>query len=140
MEAMTVRLLSSAILCLDSNPATQINAIKLHPELSLLATAHENKFLRIYDVKSGNCIHSVAAHPDALSSIDIEPSSHVLVSGGHDGSVRFWDLRKYTCLQDIAAHRRKFDEGVCSVRFHPMQSFFPWVASSGADSVIKLYS
>ena len=36
----------------------------------------------------------------------------------------------------IQAHHRKFDEGVLSVAYHPTKSF---VATSGADSIIKLY-
>lgn len=38
---------------LDGTPATQINCIVSHPTMSLLVTAHEDKFIRIFDVTTG---------------------------------------------------------------------------------------
>lgn len=37
----------------DGTPATQINRIASHPTMSLLVTAHEDKFIRIFDVTTG---------------------------------------------------------------------------------------
>jgi hypothetical protein len=38
---------------LDGTPATQINRIVSHPTMSLLVTAHEDKFIRIFDFVTG---------------------------------------------------------------------------------------
>jgi len=40
-------------------------------------------------------------------------------------------------MQDINVHREKVREGVLVVKFHQL---LPFVASVGADGVIKLYS
>lgn len=40
---------------LDGTSATQINRIVSHPTMSLLVTAHEDKFIRIFDLTTGLC-------------------------------------------------------------------------------------
>lgn len=41
------------ILLVDGTPETQINAIASHPTMPLLVTAHEDKYIRIFDVTTG---------------------------------------------------------------------------------------
>ena len=92
----------------------------------------------VHPVAAGQCTHSMLAHLDGVTCLSIDPAGFTLVSGGHDGSVRFWDiLGSKACVQDINVHREKAREGVLAVEFH--QSL-PFVASAGADGVIKLYS
>ncbi|ORY01712.1 WD40 repeat-like protein [Basidiobolus meristosporus CBS 931.73] len=120
----------------DSTSATQINKIVAHPTLPLVISAHEDRYIRFFDINTGQCIHSMIAHLDSVSALDINHTGLQLVSGGHDSSIRIWDTTMYKCLQEFSSHRRKSDEGVCSVRYH--QSL-PWLASGGADSVVKIY-
>ncbi|KAF9792082.1 WD40 repeat-like protein [Thelephora terrestris] len=122
----------------DEGVSTQINALASHPTMPLLVTGHEDKYIRIFDISTCQCTHSMLAHLDGVTCLSIDPAGFALVSGGHDGSVRFWDiLGSKACVQDINVHREKAREGVLAVEFH--QSL-PFVASAGADGIIKLYS
>lgn len=77
-------------------------------------------------------------HLAGVTSLSIDVSGFSLVSGGHDCSVRFWDLLgSRACLQEMTNHRKKGEEGVLDVEFH--QSL-PFLASAGADSIVKLYA
>ena len=38
----------------DGTPATQINRVVSHPTLPLLVTAHEDKYIRIFDITTGS--------------------------------------------------------------------------------------
>jgi striatin 1/3/4 len=141
---------------LDGTPATQINRIVSHPTMSLLVTAHEDKFIRIFDITTGSlallwltkeivlipfagqCTHSMLAHLDGVTSLSIDAAGFSLVSGSHDCSIRFWDLLgTKACVQEITTHREKAREGVLDVEFHPT---LPFMASAGADGVVKLYA
>jgi len=122
----------------DGTPSTQINRVITHPTLPLVFTAHEDRYIRIFDLNTGVCTHSMQAHLDSVTSIDLDPAGLTLVSGGHDCSVRFWDiLSTRTCVQEIATHRTKGGQGVFDVKYHPS---LPFLASSGADGTVKLYS
>ncbi|KDQ60581.1 hypothetical protein JAAARDRAFT_31547 [Jaapia argillacea MUCL 33604] len=117
---------------------SQINSIASHPTMPLLVTAHEDKHIRIFDISSGQCTHSMLAHLDGVTSLSIDASGFSLVSGSHDCSVRFWDLLgSRSCVQEITSHREKAHEGVLDVEFHPS---LPFMASAGADGVVKLYA
>jgi striatin 1/3/4 len=39
----------------DGTPSTQINKCVSHPTLPLLVTAHEDKYIRMFDLESGEC-------------------------------------------------------------------------------------
>jgi len=122
----------------DGTPATQINALASHPTMPLLVTGHEDKCIRIFDIITGQCTHSMPAHLDGVTTLSIDLAGFSLVSGGHDCSVRFWDLLgSRACVQEISSHREKAKEGVLAVEFHPS---LPIMASAGADGVVKLYA
>jgi len=122
----------------DGTPATQINRIVSHPTMSILVTAHEDKYIRIFDITTGQCTHSMLAHLDGVTSLSIDAAGFSLVSGSHDCSVRFWDLLgSRSCVQELTTHREKAREGVLDVEYHPS---LPFMASSGADGVVKLYA
>ena len=42
---------------LDGTPNTQINKLVSHPTLPMILTAHEDKYIRFFDSKSGTCVH-----------------------------------------------------------------------------------
>ncbi|KAG0231056.1 hypothetical protein BGW42_000532 [Actinomortierella wolfii] len=123
----------------DGTRITQINRVICHPTMPMAISAHEDRYIRFFDINTGHCSFSMLAHTDAVSSLDIDPSGLVLCSGGHDASIRYWDIvSTKTCLQEFTGHRRKGDEGVCAVKYHPT---LPGVmASAGADSIVKVYN
>jgi len=117
---------------------SQANSIVSHPTMPLLITAHEDKYISIYDINTGQCTYSMPAHLDGVTSLSIDAAGFSLVSGGHDCSIRFWDiLGTKACIQEITSHRKKASEGVLDVQFHPS---LPFMASAGADGIVKLYA
>ncbi|KAG0373643.1 hypothetical protein BGX24_011424 [Mortierella sp. AD032] len=124
----------------DGTTGTQINKVICHPTLPVVVSGHEDRYIRFFDFNSGACSYSMLTHLDAVSSLDIDPAGLVLCSGGHDASVRLWDIAstQRTCLQEFTGHRRKGNEGVCTVQYHPtMPELF---ATGGADSIVKIYT
>lgn len=135
---------------------SQANSIVSHPTMPLLITAHEDKYISVYDINtgglpfasdrrhlgaqifSGQRTYTMPAHLDGVTSLSIDAAGFSLVSGGHDCSIRFWDiLGTKACIQEITSHRKKASEGVLDVQFHPS---LPFMASAGADGIVKLYA
>ncbi|KAI8068503.1 WD40-repeat-containing domain protein [Gongronella butleri] len=121
----------------DGQASGRINTMVAHPTMNVVLAGYEDRYIRCFDINSGKATFEMSSHLDAVSALDIEPSGLSFVSGGHDSSLRFWDMTKTkSCTQEISAHRKKGDEGVLAVQFHPR---FPWLISSGADAIVKVY-
>ncbi|KAJ2950112.1 hypothetical protein O0L34_g11456 [Tuta absoluta] len=110
--------------------------VRAHPTLPLLVTAHEDRHIRFWDAVSGRLAHAMVAHLDAVTGLALDPNGLFLLSGSHDCSVRLWNLDTKTCVQEITAHRKKFDESIMDVAFHPLR---PYIASAGADGLAKVF-
>lgn len=119
-----------------NSSARQINKIVCHPTLPLTITAHEDRHIRFWDNHTGKMVHSMVAHLDAVTSLAVDPNGLYLLSGSHDCSIRLWHLDNKTCVQEITAHRKKFDESILDVAFHPSR---PYIASAGADGLAKVF-
>ncbi|KAM3181048.1 hypothetical protein ACTXT7_015120, partial [Hymenolepis weldensis] len=113
-----------------------VNALCVHPTLPLLFAAHENRQIRFLDTVQSVCLHSMVAHLEGVTSISIDPRGVILLSASHDASIRLWDVETRTCVQEFSSHRRKHDESIHSVVFHPT---LPLIASAGADGLAKVY-
>jgi len=135
VDIETGKVVNSFLVDEPVNRNAQINQIVSHPMLPLVFTAHEDKFIRYWDLASKECVHVMIGHMDSVSSIDVDPTGMHLVSGGHDSSLRIWDISSRTCVQELMANRKKFDESIQAVAYHPSMNL---LATSGADSCIGL--
>ncbi|XP_066981595.1 striatin-3 isoform X5 [Macrobrachium rosenbergii] len=114
----------------------QINRVVSHPTLPLTITGHEDRHIRFWDNNSGRLVQSMVAHLDSVTSLAVDPNGLYLLSGSHDCSIRLWQLDSKQCVQEITAHRKKFDESIFDVAFHPSK---PFIASAGADALAKVF-
>ncbi|XP_048843144.1 LOW QUALITY PROTEIN: striatin [Brienomyrus brachyistius] len=128
------------VLSLESvgEPGTpsQINKVLSHPTLPISITAQEDRHIKFFDNNTGKLIHSMVAHLDAVTSLAVDPNGLYLMSGSHDCSIRLWNLESKTCIQEFTAHRKKFDESIHDVAFHPTKCY---IASAGADALAKVF-
>jgi len=120
----------------SGQPVGPINAVLSHPALPLTITGHEDRHIRFYDNNTGALVHSMVAHLDSVTSLAVDQHGLYLISGSHDCSIRLWNLESKTCVQEITAHRKKFDESIFDVAFHPSR---PYIASAGADALAKVF-
>jgi len=58
------------------------NALVKHPSQAILIGAFEDKHLRLFDLGTMRCEHSMIAHLDSVASLDFSPSGTTLISGG----------------------------------------------------------
>uniref|UniRef100_A0A8C5BKK1 Striatin-3 n=1 Tax=Gadus morhua TaxID=8049 RepID=A0A8C5BKK1_GADMO len=132
--------ISPHVICICPPPAlpgaNHINKVVSHPTLPLTITAHEDRHIKFYDNKTGKVVHDMVAHLDAVTSLAVDPNGIYLMSGSHDCSVRLWSVDSKTCVQEITAHRKKSEEAIYDVAFHPSRAY---IASAGADALARVY-
>ncbi|XP_043285858.1 striatin-3 isoform X3 [Venturia canescens] len=121
---------------LDGNGTKGVNRVVAHPTVPLVVAAHEDRHIRFYDHRSATLAHAMVAHLDAVTSLAVDPHGLFLLSGSHDCSIRLWNMDNKTCVQEITAHRKKFDESILDVAFHPAK---PFIASAGSDALAKVF-
>ncbi|KAM9314309.1 striatin-like [Pholidichthys leucotaenia] len=128
------------VLTLDSARTTEspckINKVLSHPTLPITITAQEDRHIRFFDNNSGKLIHAMVAHLDSVTSLAVDPNGLYLMSGSHDCSIRLWNMETKTCIQEFTAHRKKFDESIHDVAFHPTKCY---IGSAGADGLAKVF-
>ncbi|XP_071390734.1 striatin isoform X2 [Centroberyx affinis] len=121
---------------LEPGTPCQINKVLSHPTLPITITAQEDRHIKFFDNNTGKMIHSMVAHLDAVTSLAVDPNGLYLMSGSHDCSIRLWNLESKTCIQEFTAHRKKFEESIHDVAFHPSKCY---IASAGADALAKVF-
>ncbi|XP_011314225.1 striatin-3 [Fopius arisanus] len=126
----------SVVARLEGSGTRGVNRVVAHPIQPLIISAHEDRHIRFYDHRSATLAHAMVAHLDAVTSLAVDPHGLYLLSGSHDCSIRLWNMDNKTCVQEITAHRKKFDESILDVAFHPS---LPFIASAGADALAKVF-
>lgn len=125
-----------ALTTLADSDDCHVNCVASHPTMPVTISAHNDRHIRFFDNNSGKVIHSMVAHLDAVTSLAVDPNGLYLLSGSHDCSIRLWNLDGKTCVQELTSHRKKFDESIYAVAFHPSASY---IASAGADALAKVF-
>uniref|UniRef100_A0A3Q3JAZ7 Striatin n=1 Tax=Monopterus albus TaxID=43700 RepID=A0A3Q3JAZ7_MONAL len=114
----------------------KINRVLSHPTLPITITAQEDRHIQFFDNNTGKLIHSMVAHLDSVTSLAVDPNGLYLMSGSHDCSIRLWNMESKTCIQEFTAHRKKFEESIHDVAFHPTKCY---IGSAGADALAKVF-
>uniref|UniRef100_A0A3B3X1S0 Striatin N-terminal domain-containing protein n=1 Tax=Poecilia mexicana TaxID=48701 RepID=A0A3B3X1S0_9TELE len=114
----------------------KINRVLSHPTLPITVTAQEDRHIQFFDNNTGKPIHSMVAHLDAVTCLSVDPNGLYLMSGSHDCSIRLWNMESKTCIQEFTAHRKKFDESIHDVAFHPTKCY---IGTAGADALAKVF-
>jgi WD40 repeat protein len=100
---------------------SRIWAIAPHADGHLLATAHDDQTIRLWDRKKQNCICILTGHQARIWDVDWR--GDLLVSGSEDQTVRLWDAQSGQCLQV----GQGYTNWVCSALFageehHPLSA------------------
>lgn len=62
--------------------STQINQIINHPCDKLAFTAHEDRYIKYFDLRTFECSNEMIGHLESVSSLEIDTQGDRLLSGG----------------------------------------------------------
>jgi WD40 repeat protein len=97
-----------------------------------LASASDDKTIKIWDVSSGACLQTLEGHSDRVWSVAFSHNSTWLASASFDKTIKIWDVSSGVCLQTLEGH----SDGVMSVAFSHNST---WLASASWDKTIKIW-
>jgi len=84
--------------------ARGINDVAWSPTAEYLATASDDKSLRIWDAETGAALVELRGHTNYVFSCAFSPQTNLLVSGSFDETVKLWDVRSGDCVSTLPAH------------------------------------
>ena len=69
-----------------------------------VATASKDGTARVWDERTGACIHIFAGHGSTVMKAIFSPDGTKIMTTSFDGIVRVWDIRAAACLHLLAAN------------------------------------
>jgi len=118
----------------SQHPATELyeNSASAPPP-PYIATASDDKSLRLWDVQTGDPLVEFRGHANFVFSVKFNPqSSNLLVSGSFDETVKLWDVRSGECVSTLPAH----SDPVTGVDFNRDGSC---IVSGSHDGLVRIW-
>jgi WD40 repeat protein len=109
-----------------------VRSVAFSHDSTRLASASDDKTVKLWDASSGECLQTLEGHSDWVSSVAFSHDSTRLASASSDKTVKLWDASSGECLQTLEGH----SDWVSSVAFsHDLTR----LASASSDKTVKLW-
>ena len=83
-------------------------SIKFSPSTQILVSSHEDKCVRLWELKNGNYEYkkSLIGHLSKVYAVDISRDGRTIVSASFDKTIKVWDSLSGTCIQTLKGHTK----------------------------------
>jgi WD40 repeat protein len=110
-----------------------VNAISLHPQRSIAATASDDCTIRVWDLHTGETLAVLRGHDRFVTALCFHAlAPQLLFSGGRDGCLKLWNWEAQQEIQSVIGHVG----GVQAIAVSPTDGL---LATAGADRTLKLW-
>jgi WD40 repeat protein len=83
-----------------------LNAVAVSPDGRSLASAGEDRMVKVWDLTDGRVLHSFTVHTGAVWGLTFHPDGKLLATGSRDGTIALWDLRGSTEVRALHGRSR----------------------------------
>jgi len=94
-------------------------SVRFSPNGRFVAGSNLDRFLRIWDVRSGQLVGKWNDHEGSIRCIAFTPDGEELVSGCWDGMIRSWNVGSLKSLtrSGLSPGKRKWEPGIVAKRY-----------------------
>ena len=130
----TVEKAWGAVLLVLEGHSGFISSVAFSSDSKLLASGSDDKTIKLWDIATGDCQHTMKDHSDIVWSVAFSlTDDNLLASGSSDSTIKLWNTITVDLQQTLKGHSR----AVGSVAFSP-DSDSKLLASGSYDNTIKL--
>ena len=84
-----------------------VRAVAFSPDGSLLATASDDKTVRLWPTGQRARIRALIGHEKPVNAVAFSPDGALLASASDDRTVRLWDVQRRFCLTALRGHSER---------------------------------
>ncbi|MEW6026458.1 MAG: WD40 repeat domain-containing protein [Planctomycetota bacterium] len=112
--------------------SADIFGMSFSPDNKLLASGSHDNTVKIWDVKSGECLKTLAGHRHLTYSVAFSPDGKMVASGSFDKTVKLWDVESGEEIRTLEGH----EDQIRVVAFSPDGTV---LASGAQDGTVKIW-
>jgi WD40 repeat protein/tRNA A-37 threonylcarbamoyl transferase component Bud32 len=92
-----------------------LNAVAISPDGRTLASAGEDRVVKVWDLADGRVAHSLAEHAGDVWGLAFSPDGKLLATGSRDATIALWGVRGGSKMRTLRGHSRSPSR----IRFSP---------------------
>ena len=107
-------------------------SVAFSPDGTRIASGSADNTVRVWDVATWTCSHTLEGHSDYVHSVAFSPDGTRIASGSDDQTVRVWNVETGACEATLMGHT----DLVLSVAFSPDGTR---IVSGSADQTVRFW-
>ncbi|MBN3910993.1 MAG: protein kinase [Nostoc sp. NMS1] len=95
--------------------SSDVNSVAFSPDGKTLSSASDDKTIKLWNLASGEEIHTLEGHSNWIWTVAFSPNSKILASGSADKTIKLWNVETGKLVRTLEGNT----DGVTSVAFSP---------------------
>lgn len=94
--------------------ADTVSAVVFSPDGQLVASASDDRTVRVWETATGQCRSVLEGHADVVSAVLFSPDGQLIASASDDKTVQVWETETGQCHRVLKGHSRAINAVVFS--------------------------
>jgi WD40 repeat protein len=82
-----------------------VRSLAFHPTEKLLASSSDDRTIKLWDLRSGDCLRTFHGHTAEVWEVLFHPQTAELISASQDETIKIWNLDSGDCTKTLRDKR-----------------------------------
>lgn len=113
--------------------SSHVMSVAIATDKKTLASGSTDKTVKLWNLDTGEEIHTLKGHTDSVMKVSISPDGKILASGSSDRTIKLWNFTTGQEIRTLQGH----GDAITDLAFSPDKKT---IASGSNDKTIKLWN